>query len=386
MNSEPKLQSAVDLRVVHAQLRALYDKEYPKGAPYLYEVLLPKLPDYIRALVRRKLDLLVDDEIGTEGKTHANLEDYEKAALAPFFDMQLLRAHIEIGRDSALSNNDHSIAHFDTQPPIIARNLIAVASSENPERLERMGAIFLDVDGTKTIVDCTSHSHAGKYLEALAKFLCSPSPRVQTWLEGRGLRTEAYAVAGDEFLVVVRSNDAPVTKVMLDELSVELQQAIAEDPGLNSHISFDDPEFVMEYDDEWTDDDRALYRRTPELLADKMATSRSKLPDRFTPSVSCGSATFYEALQEALSPDTEEAKTLEELGLNAFRLMTAKADERLKADKRVFREGIADPKLKAFLLRNAENRRLQLEMDDMRAKLEAALRRIDELEGTGLVG
>jgi GGDEF domain-containing protein len=300
--------------------------------------------------------------------------------------MQLLMAHMEVGRDSALSNSDHSIAHFDTQPPIIARNLIAVASAESPERLERMGAIFLDVDGTKTIVDCTSHSHAGKYLEALAKFLRSPSPRVQSWLQERGLRAEAYAVAGDEFLMVVRSADAPVTKQMLDELSVELQQAIAEDPGLNGHISFDDPEFVMEYDDEWTDEERVQYRLAPEALAGKMATSRAKLPDRFTPSVSCGSATFFEALQEALSPDTEEAKTLTELGINAFRLMVATADARLKADKRVFREGITDPKWKAFLLRNAENRRLQLEMDDMRAKLEAALRRIDELEGMGLVG
>ena len=371
---------------MHAQLRTLYAKEYPQGAPHLYEVLLPRLPDYIRALVRRKLDLLVQSEIGVEGKTHANLTPEEKGALAAFFDMQLLMAHMEVGRDSALSNHEHSIAHFDTQPPIIARNLIAVASSESPERLERMGAIFLDVDGTKTIVDCTSHAHAGKYLEALAKFLCNPSPRVQTWLQERGLRAEAYAVAGDEFLAVVRSNDAPVTKQMLDELSVELQQAIAEDPGLNGHISFDDPEFVMEYDDEWTDDDRALYRRTPELLADKMAASRTKLPDRFTPSVSCGSATFFEALQEALSPDTEEAETLTELGINAFRLMVATADARLKADKRVFRENLSDPKWKAFLLRNAENRRLQLELEEVKQQLADTRRRLQELEGMGLVG
>ncbi len=386
MNSPRETDQAANLLAVHAQLRALYAAEYPEGAPHLWEVLLPKLPEYIRALVRRKLDLLVDYEVGTEGKTHANLEQYEKDALAAFFDMQLLKAHMEIGRDSALSNDNHSIAHFDTQPPIIARNLITVAATESPEKLERMGAIFIDVDGTKTIVDCTSHSHAGKYLEGLAKFLCRPPERLQRWLRERALRMESYAVAGDEFLAVVRCDERAVDKQTLDALSAELQATIAEDAELNGHISFDDPEFIMEYDDEWNDEDRAAYKRDPGPWAAKLAASRAKLPDRFTPSVSCGSATFFEALQEALSPDTEEAKTLEELGVNAFRLMVATADARLKADKRVFRENLTDPKWKAFLLRNAENRRLLNELEEVKQQLAATRRRLEELEGLGLVG
>lgn len=387
MNSAPRLTESAELGAVHAQLRALYAREYPEGAPYLYEVLLRRLPDYIRALVRRKLDLLILEEIGDPEKTHANLNKDEQAALSMFLDMQVLRAHLEVGRDAALSNDDHSIAHIDTQPPIIARNLIAVASSEEPPlRLERMGAIFVDVDGTKTIVDCTSHSHAGRYLESMAESFCRPSPRLKSYLDARAFKLEAYAVAGDEFLLIVRSETKPIAKEELDALSREVQSCIAADPRLTHHISFDDPHFVIEYDDDWTDDDRAEYKREPGRFVDKLRSSREKLPDRFTPSISCGSATFLEALTEALSPDTEEANTLEELGINAFRLMVAKADERLKADKRIFREHIEDPKWKAFLLRNGENRRLQLEMDDLRAKLETAMRRVRELEGTGLVG
>jgi hypothetical protein len=86
-----------------------------------------------------------------------------------------------------------------------------------------------------------------------------------------------------------------------------------------------------------TDDARAAYKADPLQLQERLRASRAKLPERFTPSISCGSATFLEALREALSPDTEEANTLEELGINAFRLMVSIADERLKADKRIFR-------------------------------------------------
>lgn len=365
---------------MHAQLQALYKREYPEGAPYLYEVLLRRLPDYIRALVRRKLDLLILEETGNPEKTHANLAKDEQAALSMFLDMQVLRAHLEVGRDAALSNDHHSIAHFDTQPPIIARNLIAVASAEDPKRLERMGAIFVDVDGTKTIVDCTSHSHAGRYLEAMAQSFCEPSPRLQAYLHAHELRLEAYAVAGDEFLLIARSDTRAVSKDDLDALGREVQACIAEDPRLANHISFDDPHFVIEYDDEWTDDDRAAYKADPLQLQERLRASRAKLPERFTPSISCGSATFLEALREALSPDTEEANTLEELGINAFRLMVSIADERLKADKRIFRESIVDPKWKAFLLRNAENRRMQVELDETRAKLAEALRRLEALD------
>jgi hypothetical protein len=116
---------------VHAQLQALYKREYPEGAPYLYEVLLRRLPDYIRALVRRKLDLLILEETGNPEKTHANLAKDEQAALRMFLDMQVLRAHLEVGRDAALSNDHHSIAHFDTQPPIIISSIITSRSCEH---------------------------------------------------------------------------------------------------------------------------------------------------------------------------------------------------------------------------------------------------------------
>jgi hypothetical protein len=152
------------------------------------------------------------------------------------------------------------------------------------------------------------------------------------------------------------------------------------DPRLANHISFDDPHFVIEYDDEWTDDDRAAYKADPLQLQERLRASRAKLPERFTPSISCGSATFLEALREALSPDTEEANTLEELGINAFRLMVSIADERLKADKRIFRESIVDPKWKAFLLRNGENRRLERELEDIKQQLATAVRRVQMLE------
>lgn len=371
MNTEPVLRQTPPLHDIHAMLRMLYDREYPEGSPHLFEMLLHKLDPYMRTLIEMKLNTLVRNELG-ETKTLATLNDAERSALAAFFDPEVVRAHLAVGRDSTLSNNENSIAHFDTQPPLVAHQLITVAAGAPPESLERMGCVFFDVDGTKTIVDCTSHAHAGKYLEGFAEFLCHLPASVQQWLTERHLRIEAYSYAGDEFIVIVRSDVQAIDKQTLDAFALEVQKAIADDIYLASCVSFDDPAFIMEYD-EWTDEDRAAYKYDPVAMEERMVRSRSKLPKRFTPSVSYGSATFLEALHEALSPDTEEAKTLEELGVNAFCSMVARADSNLKKDKRVFRKNMTDQKWKAFLLRNSENRRLMSVIENLRSQLEDAM-------------
>ena len=380
MQTESHLRPLPDLHEVHQKLRALYDRDYPDGAPHLYEHLLRPMSPYIQALVRRKLALLVQEETG-EPKSDEDLSNGDKHALAIFLDAQVLRAHLEVGRDSALSNDTHLIPHIDTQPLIMTHHLIAVASSEHPETLQRTGCVFFDVDGTKTIVDCTSHAHTGKYLEGLAEFLCKPPAPVQRWLSERSMRAEAYSVAGDEFIVILHSDQQSLDEGTLDAFAQEVQKAMTADPYLSSIVSFDDLNFIMEYDD-WTDEDRAAYKRDPLSMQERLRASRSKLPDKFTPSVSCGSATLLEALHEALSPDTEEAENLKALGIDVFRLMTAHADARLKEAKRIFRENMTDPKWRAFLLRNAENRRLMNEIETLRSQYAHALERIRILEET----
>lgn len=368
-----------DLAEVHSLLQEVHAREYPAGAPLLYERLMPRLPDYIRALVKRKLDLLTQEDSGGTIATYDALAGGDKVALGMFLDQQVLRAHFDVGRDSTLSNDDHSIAHIDTVPPIVAHSLIEVASGRlPPEHLRRTGCVFFDVDGTKTIVDCTSHAHAGAYLEAVAKFLCKPPEAVAVWLREQGLKTQAYSYAGDEFVVILRSEDGVVCQQQLDEYSRRVQEAMAADDALNGHISFDSPDFVMEYA-EWTDEQRAAHAADPVAVAQQFAAARALLPEKFIPSVSCGSATFEQGLLEALSPDTKEAKTLEALGINATRLMVERADANLKRDKQAFRANIADPKWKAFLLRNAENRRLENENVELRRQLEAELAVVTEV-------
>lgn len=416
MNNQPQLRPTPDLSLIHQELQELYGTEYPEGAPHLFERLLPKLPEYIRALVRRKLDLIVREETRGEhlegipclldrllsplptsiqefvrGKltfllkpeierveSYVDLSDGDKEALSIFLNPQVLRAHFDVGRDFALSNDTHEITHFETLPPIIAHELITVAASKNPKPLERIGCVFFDVDATKTIVDGTSHAHAGKYLEHLAEFLCNLPPTIREWLTERGLKSEAYAYAGDEFIVMVHSEEQPLTKSILDSFAKMVQEAIAVDNKLASCVSFDDPKFIMEFDD-WSDEDRKAYLEDPDRMSERLKASRATLhPDGFRPSVSFGSATLLRALQEALSPDTEESKTLEELGVNAFRLMVARADARLKKDKREFRENMTDPLWKAFFLRNAENRRLLSEVEQARIENRRLIRELAE--------
>ncbi|MDO8649271.1 MAG: hypothetical protein Q7R81_05830 [Candidatus Peregrinibacteria bacterium] len=379
MENGSQMRSAPDLREIHQKLRALYEQAYPNGAPQLYELLLTRLPEFIQNLVRRQLAAIVQEEV-THASPHGDLSSAEGKSLAVFLNPVVLQAHMEVGRDAALSNRNHSIAHFDTQPPIVAYNLITVASSENPAPLERMGCVFFDVDGTKTIVECTSHARVGKYLEKMAEFLCKPPPEVQRWLDERKLHTETYAYAGDEFIVVVRSQDRAIDKSTLNAFARVVQQAMVDDPTLNAAVTLDSA-FAMEFDD-WSDEDRAAYKRDPPLMEEKLRASQKKLMDRFIPSVSYGVATFLESLDTALSPDTEEAKTLEELGVNAFRLMVELADTRMKKDKEDFRRNIEDPLWKSFLLRNSENRRLEAERSALATELqeERAKRRAAEEE------
>ncbi len=378
MNEAIQPSETTDWSEIYQKLSELYRSEYPNGAPHLFEQLLPRLPDYIRALVRRKLDLLIQDETSGASQSYADLDKSGLMAMSMFLDPQVLRAHFEVGRDSTLSNDDHSIAHIDTLPPIVAHNLITIAAKgqeaqeekchERMRNLENMGAIFFDVDGTKTIVDCTSHSRAGRYLEGIAKFLCKPTGTIAHWLKERKYKTEAYSYAGDEFIVVLRSDDGPVTTDILNEFGKIVQQEIAADEHMNSYVSFDHEGFVMEYA-EWNDEKKEQYAQDKAAMEQEFKKARALLPDTFIPSVSFGSATFMQGLDMALSPETADAKDLEELGINATRSMVALADEKLKKDKVEFRAAITDPKWKAFLLRNGENRRLEGENAALREEV-----------------
>ncbi len=377
MHHESHLRPAPSLQDVHATLRALYEREYPKNSPHLFEMLLPQLPANTRKLVKGQLDRIVQDEIGAT-RTFADLNDGERNALAAFFDQEVLKEHEEVGCDFTLSSKENSIIHYDTQSPIVAHDLVTVAAGENPESLERMGCVFFDSDGTKTIVDCTSGTQAGKYLERLATFFCKPPAAIQQWLTERHLRTKAYSYAGDEIIIIVHSDAQAIDETTLNAFAQEVQKALAEEKGLASpllthpHVEdlFKDPRFIMKYYG-WTHEECAAYKRDPASMKERMVPA---LPERFIPSVSYGSATFLEALGAALSPDTEEEITLEELGANAFRLMVHLADTHMKKNKSTFREEIQDPRWKAFFLRNAENRNLMSQIEALRAQMEATLK------------
>lgn len=392
MKESVKQRPMIDLEEMRQTLADLHAREYPGGAPELYERLLPKLPEYIRAIVRRKLDLLVfEDTKDGEGKgveDHTLLSIGDRTALSMYLNPQVVRAYQDVGRDAVLSNDHHTIEHFEVMIPLLTDDLISVAGSKKAETaLEYTGCVFFDTDGTKTIVDCTSHTHAGKYLEAVAKFLCKPTGEIEKWLEARKMKSKAYSVAGDEFVMMLHSGHEPVTQDILNEFRRLVEEEMKIDPELTSYVSFDDEEFVMEYD-EWTDAEREQFYADRASMEEKFKASRAKLPERFIPSVSSGAATFMAGIDEAISPDTEEAATLEELGNNAARLMVARADANMKLDKADFRAKMTDEKWKAFLLRNAENRRLENENTEHRKReterqkrIEAKCREVEELLG-----
>ncbi len=368
MFASPDKRPALTASDVHGVLRDLYAAEYPNGPPYLFERLLPKLPSFTQSLVRERLSQIIAYETGAD-RPYTDLEPWVRETLSLFLDPVVGTVHLEIGRDSTLSSDRHSIAHFDTQQPIVVNEMIRIASMERPELLEQVGCVFFDVDGTKTIVDCTSHPHAGKYLEALAEFLCKLPPAITEWLGERNLRASTYSYAGDEFVTILRSANGPVTTAVLNEFSKRVQDAIAADPHLTSFVSFDDEEFIAKYAGDWTEEERvALECREPAAL-EKLRLVRERLPDRFIPSVSCGAATLIEGLTSAMDVEQDTPQTLAQLGKSGFRLMVALADARLGMDKHAFRAALTDQKLRAFLLRNGENRGLLQKIEELLTQL-----------------
>jgi GGDEF domain-containing protein len=393
-------QEDTDAEVFDA-IQEMYRSDYgiPEIAPHLYEILLPKLPKLTRALVRRKLQLILNYELSIpptkesitkrirnaiEYVLNGNTEVFQpaetietldsltveqKAGLAPFFNMQVWRSHQEISIDGILSNDRNIITHMDARIPMVTHTIIEVAAERLPKAtLKKTGCVFIDVDGMKTIVDCTSHSHGGKYLQAMAEYLSHPRGEVQQWLNTHGIKATAHSVGGDEFIVILEGA-REVSPELLQEYSKLVESAIRKDDVLQSFISFDDDRFIMEYAS-WSAEDIEAYTNEPENFAERLRNDRALLPDRFEPSVSIGESTLYEGITEALSPHTEDAHTMEELGTNAFNCMTALADARMKANKQKFRAEMIDEKWRKFLARNNENRRLLDEIESLRQNLQ----------------
>lgn len=331
----------------------------------LYERLLREMPPYLRERVNGEVMIL--RSVFTDPKNHLTPEQMEAAV-----NQRVMAGYREVATDPALSHNGTQIQSYQCLRPLIAHDLEReLVSSEAPRVIDHTGAIFLDVDGMKTIVDCTNHRNACAYLQRLADLLVRPPEALAQWCQEQGLSTEAYSVGGDEFFVLVRSQ-AMLTDEKLGELETRFHHEIQNDAVLATRfVDFDDPSFLLDYG--FVDDvrrEQILALETDDERRAALSDVRNQLPARFVPSVSIGSARFSIALSRAVEQsadkkeETKEQEPFEDVAFNAFQMMTDAADGSAKRRKEAKKQRLKEENspLYAFFLRNAEGRSLANEL------------------------
>jgi hypothetical protein len=179
-------------------------------------------------------------------------------------------------------------------------------------------------------------------------------------------------VGGDEFLVWVQSQ-CPLTDDVLAALEDQVRTAVAADPALSRQfIDFDSTAFLLDYGS--VPDDRRetiLALATEQERREALTDVRQQLPTTFVPSVSIGSARLAVALEHAVvvAQDSEAegqtATSFDDVAFNAFQHLVELADAASKRDKRQLKDRLrtTDPRMYAFLVRNAEQRELLLQLE-----------------------
>ncbi len=378
----PSLQPAYDWR---ADLSRLAEPLSRDGARLpLYERLLREMPPYLRERVEGEVAILRN--AFSDPGNHFTTEEMET-----ILNQRVRAGYKEVATDLVLSHNGTQIQSYHCLRPLIAHDLERELLSPDAKRvIDNTGAIFLDVDGMKTIVDCTNHSNACAYLQRLADVLVSPPEPVAAWCKQQGISTEAYSVGGDEFFVLVRSQTI-LTEEKLQELERRFRQEIENDPALLHHfVNFDDPSFLLDYG--FVDDERreqVLALETDDERRAALADVRDQLPPRFVPSVSMGYARFSAALSRAMeqsadkTEETEESESFDTVAFNAFQMMADAADAAAGTQKRNKKQRLREenPRLHAFFMRNNESRELMNEMaskDRVIAEQERTIRLLQE--------
>jgi len=371
---------------------------YSDAAPALplHQRLQSEFPTEIRALIARNIQTLLtqvrvksmpDSEIdhAVHSKSNGHGNGYAQGMQRSDIDGYLWRMRHEIATDEVLSTPQNFISHYGCLAPLIAHEMEQVASGEiSPEYLDSVGSIFIDVNGMKTIVDCTSHAHACGFLQRIALILRNPSDAIQEFLTLHRLTMEAYTVGGDEFFLFVRSTEGWLHQDVLDELAQRIKQLVAEDTVLVSHVSFEDDAFLWRY----AGLDAVTMQRIdedPEFARSKRQEIKKTLPKKFSPSISTGTATLRDGLDRAMADrqgNSQHTMTFEQFAYSAHYATCDLADERQKQNKDRMKAElrISDPQQYEFLMRNAENRRLRQKILTLRAQVQELIEARDGMK------
>lgn len=282
--------------------------------------------------------------------------------------------------DHVLSTPGHAIQYQRYGGFLIKQELLRLAAEKtlHPTSLQNIGWISFDVNGLKTLIDCTNHQNGCHFLQNIAKIL----------LDHKSDAVTPLTAGGDEFALLLKS-PSPLSQELLTEIIQRYQQEIATNPALQSAINFEDPNVLMRYGGVEKDQRKLLVKLPLDEQKKDLQSIRDELPPVFTPSISGGAATLAEGILFALEREGEthlsldtELETLDTIAKKVTFGMWAVADARQHTAKQNFKTDLEhrDPRLADFLRRNKENRELALRLRMKREKIQELLGELTKLQ------
>lgn len=319
---EEHLNSTLEL------LRTLHEKQFPsEPAAYRGEKKWSLL-HYKTAKTTRRAIRDVFRSVQRHGEAQGWTEDRVQFFQNAFAE----RIYESAWQDATLSSEDNAIADQKYGRVLVLQELERIVREKpHVEELQKTGWLMFDVNGLKSLIDCTSSQNGGNFLRRLAAMLQKRGV-TRTWLEQEHKTSvRSFTAGGDEYTMLLQSRD-PISSEVLKEASMNYQKEVGDTRDLHVFLNLDDRRVL-----EWflSHEEKQLYDAlSEEEKTEKRAAIRQNLPDRFM-SVSAGSARLDEAiiLSGVRWKRTGNPQSFSAAGKEIFRDLFSIAEKRQKENK-----------------------------------------------------
>ena len=231
-----------------------------------------------------------------------------------------------------------------------------------PEKFERMGVIFFDGNGIKSLHKFMMYDDVSTYLKTCAQLFTDPNGPTREWLNGQGASFIPMAVGGDEIVLLVYSEHS--VKDILPEIMEKFQTEIASSQKLSEVVNFDSKKLLRKF-------------RFPEGTAQSTMSADEEeqalhqfrvqtFPKKWEASFSAGFIDLSEALKLFVGKrsvaEVFEGYNFDEIRAALFHLMMGVAEVRQAENKSAFKAALhqTNPLMANLLERNFTDEKDQL--------------------------
>jgi len=251
------------------------------------------------------------------------------------------------------------------------------------EDFQRIGVVFFDGNGVKSIDACIGYDQVTKYLKRAAQIFTDPQGPTRRWLDTEGISITPMSVGGDEFALLLCSQ-APLSAQTMEQIVKRFQEEIAQSEDLCSFLDFNNRDVLINFSFQ-TEQARMQFDALDAQAQEKeLLKVRSTLPAAFSPSFSGGKVTLDEVIADGMIPMNNKRATFDTTRELMFDSMMRIAEARQAEDKKRIKEHLkeTDDAQYQFMLRTPDDRTLSEENSHLREEIDELKRTLREKAGT----